>query len=44
VVYPQNQSFYCFGCHASGDVLSFLMQVEHLSFPEAFRVLRELTA
>lgn len=44
VVYPQSQSFYCFGCHASGDVLNFLMKVEHLSFPEAFRVLRELAA
>lgn len=44
VVYPQSQSFYCFGCHASGDVLNFLMQVEHLSFPEAFRVLRGLAA
>lgn len=44
VVYSATQSFYCFGCHAAGDALNFLMQVEHLSFPEALQVLRELTA
>ncbi|MBI4469804.1 MAG: toprim domain-containing protein [Acidobacteria bacterium] len=43
VVFPQTQTFYCFGCQASGDVFSFLMKVEHLSFPEALTVLRELT-
>jgi len=40
-VYPETQSFYCFGCHASGDVLSFLMRVEHLTFVEALKVLRQ---
>ena len=44
VVYPTTQSFYCFGCHAAGDVLSFLMKVEQMNFPEALRVLRELAA
>jgi DNA primase len=42
VVYPQTQSFHCFGCREHGDVISFLMRKEHLSFPEASRVLREL--
>ncbi len=27
--------FYCFGCHASGDVFKFLMLREQISFPEA---------
>ena len=44
VVYPATQSFYCFGCRAAGDVLRFLMKVEQMNFPEAMRVLRELTA
>jgi len=43
VVYSKTQSFYCFGCHAAGDVLSFLMRIEQMNFPEALRVLRELT-
>lgn len=42
VVYPQTQSFYCFGCRGHGDVLSFLMRMEHLTFPEALKVLREI--
>src|SRR5262245_13172928 len=27
--------YHCFGCHAGGGVFHFLMQYEHLSFPEA---------
>ena len=27
--------FHCFGCGVGGNVFSFLMQYEHLSFPEA---------
>jgi len=42
VVYPQSQSFYCYGCHEHGDVVSFLMRVENLTFPEALKVLRDL--
>jgi DNA primase len=41
VVYPATRSFFCFGCQASGDALSFLMKVKHLTFPEALRALRE---
>jgi DNA primase len=33
--------FYCFGCQASGNVISFLQQVDGLSFPEAVRELAE---
>lgn len=27
--------FYCFGCHASGDIFTFLVEKEGLTFPEA---------
>ena len=38
-VSPSKQIFYCFGCHAGGNVFRFLMDIEHLSFPEAARKL-----
>ena len=31
-VYPENGSFYCFGCNKGGDVISFIMGVENLDF------------
>lgn len=42
VIYPQTQSFYCYGCQAHGDVFSFLMRIEKLSFPEAVKVVQKL--
>ncbi len=36
-VSPEKQIFYCFGCHTGGNVFSFIMQQEGLSFPEAVR-------
>lgn len=33
--------YYCFGCHASGDAISFLRHVEGLSFPEALQKLAD---
>ena len=36
-VYPGTASYYCFGCHEHGDVFSFVMKMESLSFPEAVR-------
>ncbi len=29
--------FYCFGCHEKGDVFTFVMKMEGISFPEAVR-------
>jgi DNA primase len=40
-VEPTKQLFYCFGCHAGGDVFKFVMLIEHLTFPEALRRLAE---
>ncbi|UCB53529.1 MAG: DNA primase, partial [Candidatus Zixiibacteriota bacterium] len=38
-VTPDKQIFYCFGCGEGGNVISFLMKHEKLSFPEAVKVL-----
>jgi len=38
-VHPRRRFFHCFGCQASGDVFSFLMRAEGISFPEAARLL-----
>lgn len=40
-VWPNNGSFYCFGCGAGGDVITFLMQAEHLDYMEAVQLLAE---
>ncbi|MGC8971341.1 MAG: DNA primase [bacterium] len=34
-VSPDKQLFYCFGCKEGGDVIKFLMKIEHLSYREA---------
>lgn len=38
-VYIGNQTFYCFGCGASGDVITFTMKTENLDYMSAVRVL-----
>ena len=38
-VYPQDNSFYCFGCGAGGDQISFAMKIEHLDYPDAVNFL-----
>ncbi|HHV79304.1 MAG TPA: DNA primase [Firmicutes bacterium] len=38
-VSPERQMFYCFGCHEGGDVFTFLMKRENMSFAEAVEVL-----
>ncbi len=34
-VFPDSQSFYCFGCGAGGDVITFVMRSENLDYPGA---------
>ncbi len=38
-VYPESQSFYCFGCGAGGDTVTFVRRVENLDYIEAVRFL-----
>lgn len=40
-VHEGKQFYHCFGCHASGDVLKFVMQIEGVSFYEALKSLAE---
>ncbi len=41
VVYTDTESFYCFGCHVGGDVISFVQRIENLSYIEAVRFLAD---
>ncbi len=38
-VFPETKSFYCFGCQASGDIISFTMRMENLDYVEAVKSL-----
>ncbi|MEG0115809.1 MAG: DNA primase, partial [Hydrogenoanaerobacterium sp.] len=40
-VYPATQSFYCFGCGAGGDVISFIKRIENLEYIDAIKLLAE---
>ena len=39
IVTPARQTYHCFGCGAGGDVISFLMESEGMTFPEAVELL-----
>jgi len=38
-VFPATRSFYCFGCGAGGDVITFTMRIENLDYIEAVKLL-----
>ena len=40
-VNPQRQMYYCFGCHAGGSAINFVMEMEHLEFKDAVKLLAE---
>lgn len=40
-VYPENDSFYCFGCGVGGDVITFVRRIENLDYLEAVRMLAD---
>lgn len=40
-VYPENGSFYCFGCGVGGDVITFVRRIENLDYMEAVKQLAD---
>ena len=40
-VSDEKQMYYCFGCGAGGNVITFVMQKENMTFPEALQFLAE---
>lgn len=39
---PIKQRFYCFGCHAHGNIFSFIMKMNNVSFVQAVEIASEL--
>ena len=42
-VYPDTQSYYCFGCGNGGDVITFIKNIENLDYIDAVRFLADRT-
>ena len=42
-VYPESQSFHCFGCKASGTAFDYVMRSEGIEFREALELLAQRT-
>ena len=40
-IYPENNSFFCFGCGAGGSAYNFVMRMERLDFVEAVKALSQ---
>ncbi len=40
-LYPETASFYCFGCQAGGDVITFIKRIENLDYMDAVRFLAD---
>lgn len=40
-VYPATQSFYCFGCGAGGDAITFVKKIENLDYLDAVKALAQ---
>lgn len=41
-VYPNTHSFYCFGCGAGGDVISFIRRIDNLDYVEAVKAVAQM--
>lgn len=41
IVSPDRQTFHCFGCGKGGDILTFVMEFDHVDFTESLETLAE---
>lgn len=39
IIYPSNQTFFCFNCGVGGDVITFITESQHLDYTEAVKYL-----
>lgn len=40
-IFSETQSFYCFGCGAGGDIITFIRRIENLDYIDAVRLLAQ---
>lgn len=40
-LYPESDSFYCFGCGVGGDTITFIRRIENLDYIEAVKLLAQ---
>lgn len=40
-LYPENNSFYCFGCGAGGNAITFIQKIENLAYVDAVKMLAQ---
>ena len=40
-IYPENGSFFCFGCGVGGDVITFIRRIENLDYIDAVKFLAD---
>lgn len=43
-VYPESNSFYCYGCGAGGDIISFVRRMDNLDYIEAVKAVAQMAS
>lgn len=42
-IYPESQRWYCFGCHAKGNIYNWIMKADNVSFNDAVEKVARMT-
>ena len=40
-IYPDNRGWYCYGCNAGGDIITFTQKLHRLNFKQALKKLND---